>query len=72
MLLKLTELIPGVMNPEAIFKKDIIINSKYIQSIRHMPKRYPYKDEYTEITMVSGAKHDIGEKYEEVCKMLNI
>lgn len=72
MLIQLTEMFPGIVNPNVVINKQIAINNKCIQSIRLMLKSYPYKESYTEITMTSGEKINVQEKYNEVCKMLKL
>lgn len=71
MLIQLTELIPGITNPEVLINKQITINSRYVQTIRLMLSHYPYQESYSEITMASGEKINVGESNEEICKILN-
>lgn len=66
MMIELTEIIRGVVNPDAITFKLITINTDRIQTIRLMCRNYWYDKDYTEITMCGGEKINVKQQYKEV------
>lgn len=66
MLIKLTEQYAGVVNPDMVLHNEIVVNTNFIQSIKKMPKHYPFTEDYTTILMASGTKYNIKENFDYI------
>lgn len=66
MLLKLTEQNAGIINPDIVITNELLINTKYLQSIRKALPRHPFKEEYSVILMGSGHVYNVKESFDYI------